>query len=81
MILDWTQEALTGKYIVTGDPSDYNHELEQLDSTGVDGFVAGRHARPPPSADYLARKLTRAQVAQIEASARRTARPTTISAG
>src|SRR5262245_12660823 len=30
MILDWTQEALTGSYRVKGDAADYDHELEQL---------------------------------------------------
>ena len=44
MMLDWTQEALTGKYRVKGDPADYNRELEQLDGAGADGLLAGGHA-------------------------------------
>jgi predicted alpha/beta hydrolase len=66
MILDWTQEALTGRYIVTGDPADYDHELELLKVPVLMVSLQGDTLVPRPSADYLASKLTRAQVAQIE---------------
>jgi predicted alpha/beta hydrolase len=66
MILDWTQEALTGRYRVKGDPADYEHELEQLKVPVLMVSLQGDTLVPRPSADYLARKLTRAQVAQIE---------------
>ncbi len=66
MILDWTHEALTGKYRVTGDPADYDRDLEQLEMPVLMVSLRGDALVPRPSADYLARKLTRAQVVQIE---------------
>jgi predicted alpha/beta hydrolase len=66
LILDWTHEALTGKYCVTGDAADYDRDLEQLDMPVLMVSLRGDALVPRPSADYLARKLTRAQVAQIE---------------
>jgi predicted alpha/beta hydrolase len=69
MILDWTQEALTGRYIVTGDSADYDYELKQLNVPVLMVSLQGDTLIPRPSADYLARKLTRAQVAQIELGA------------
>jgi predicted alpha/beta hydrolase len=66
MILDWTQEALTGKYVVTGDAADYDRDLAQLKVPVLMVSLEGDTLVPRPSADYLARKLTRAQVTQIE---------------
>jgi predicted alpha/beta hydrolase len=66
MMLDWTHEALTGKYLVMGDAADYDRDLEQLDMPVLMVSLRGDALVPRPSADYLARKLTRAQVAQIE---------------
>jgi predicted alpha/beta hydrolase len=66
MILDWTQEALTGRYRVKGDAADYDHDLEQLKAPVLMVSLHGDTLVPRPSADYLAGKLTRAQVAQIE---------------
>lgn len=66
MILDWTHEALTGKYRVTGDATNYDRDLEQLELPVLMVSLRGDALVPRPSADYLARKLTRAQVAQIE---------------
>jgi predicted alpha/beta hydrolase len=66
MILDWTHEALTGRYRVTGDAADYDRDLEQLDMPVLMVSLRGDALVPRHSADYLARKLTRAQVAQIE---------------
>jgi predicted alpha/beta hydrolase len=66
MMLDWTHEALTGEYRVTGDAADYERGLEQLEVPVLMVSLHGDTLVPRPSADYLARKLTRAQVAQIE---------------
>jgi predicted alpha/beta hydrolase len=66
MTLDWTQEALTGRYRVKGDAADYNHDLEQLKVPVLMVSLQGDRLVPRPSADYLASKLTRAQVSQIE---------------
>jgi predicted alpha/beta hydrolase len=66
MILDWTHEALTGKYLVTGDATDYEQRLEQLKLPVLMISLNGDALVPRPSADYLARKLTCAEVAQIE---------------
>jgi predicted alpha/beta hydrolase len=69
MILDWTQEALTGRYRVQGDPADYDHDLQQLKAPVLMVSLHGDRLVPRPSADYLAAKLTRAEVAQIEVRA------------
>jgi predicted alpha/beta hydrolase len=66
IILDWTHEALTGRYRVTGDAADYDHELEQLKVAVLMVSLQGDTLVPRTSADYLARKLTGAQVTQIE---------------
>jgi predicted alpha/beta hydrolase len=66
MILDWTQEALTGRYRVQGDPADYNHDLKQLKARVLMVSLQGDTLVPRPSADYLAGKLTWAEVGQIE---------------
>ena len=66
MILDWTHEALTGRYRVTGDAEDYDRDLGQLKAPVLMISLQGDTLVPRPSADYLARKLTRAQVTQIE---------------
>jgi predicted alpha/beta hydrolase len=68
MMLDWTHEALTGRYRVAGDAADYDGDLEQLDMPVLFVSLRGDALVPRPSADYLARKLTRARVAQIELS-------------
>ena len=69
MILDWTQEALTGRYRVQGDASDYDRELQQLEVPVLMVSLHGDALVPRPSADYLARKLARARVAQVELEA------------
>jgi predicted alpha/beta hydrolase len=69
MILDWTHEALTGKYRVKGDTVDYDHELELLELPVLLVSLEGDRLVPKPSADYLARKLTRARVTQLELQA------------
>jgi predicted alpha/beta hydrolase len=66
MMLDWTHEALTGKYCVRGDAADFDGELAQLDMPVLMVSLQGDALVPRSSAEYLARKLTRAEVAQIE---------------
>ena len=66
MILDWTHEALTGRYLVKGDATDYERVLAQLNLPVLIVSLDGDPLVPKPSADYLARKLSRARVAQIE---------------
>ena len=81
MMLDWTQEALTGKYRVKGDPADYDHELEQLTVPGADGLLEGGCAGSPAQRGLSRQKLTPGPGGPDRAPRRRTARPTTISAG
>jgi predicted alpha/beta hydrolase len=66
MMRDWTGEALTGKYRVKGDPADYDRELEQLTVPVLMVSLNGDTLVPRSSADYLATKLPRADVAQVE---------------
>ena len=66
MIRDWTHEALTGKYRVQGDAVDYDRELDRLTLPVLMVSLQGDALVPRPCADYLARKLTRAAVCQIE---------------
>lgn len=66
MILDWTHEGLTGRYRVKGDATDYDRNLEQLDMPVLMVSLQGDRLVPRTCADYLAKKLTRARVAQIE---------------
>jgi len=66
MILDWTEEALTGKYRVKGDAADYDQELRQLAMPVLMVSLQGDALVPRPSADYLAAKLVGARVTQIE---------------
>jgi predicted alpha/beta hydrolase len=66
MMLDWTHEALTGKYLVRGDAADYDRDLEQLEMPVLMVSLRGDALVPRPSADFLARKLTRAHVTQVE---------------
>jgi predicted alpha/beta hydrolase len=66
MILDWTEEALTGRYRVKGDAADYDQQLRQLTMPVLMVSLEGDALVPRPSADYLAGKLVGARVAQIE---------------
>jgi predicted alpha/beta hydrolase len=66
MILDWTREGLTGRYRVKGDAADYDQALGQLKLPVLMVSLQGDTLVPRPSADYLAGKLTAAQVAQLE---------------
>jgi len=68
LILDWTTEALTGKYSVKGEAVDYERELEQLGLPVLFVSLRGDRLVPKTCADYLAQKLTRARVTQIELS-------------
>jgi len=66
LILDWTCEALSGRYRVTGDSVDYDRELGRLELPVLMVSLRGDRLVPKPSADYLAQKLTHARVTQIE---------------
>jgi predicted alpha/beta hydrolase len=66
MIRDWTHEALTGRYRVTGDSTDYDRALGELAVPVLMVSLHGDALVPRCSADYLAKKLTRAQVSQVE---------------
>ena len=69
MILDWTQEALTGRYGVRGDAADYDQHLELLKAPVLMVSLRGDTLVPRACADHLAKKLMRAQVVQIEVRA------------
>jgi predicted alpha/beta hydrolase len=66
MILDWTHEALTGRYRVIGNAADYDRDLGQLKAPVLMISLQGDTLVPKPSADYLARKLSQARITQIE---------------
>lgn len=66
MILDWTHEALTGRYRLKRDTADYDHALRQLKAPVLMVSLQGDSLVPRSSADFLARKLNAAQVTQIE---------------
>jgi predicted alpha/beta hydrolase len=66
MMNDWTQEALTGHYRVKGDDTNYDQELGRLTLPVLMVSLKGDPLVPKCSADYLAGKLTHAQVSQIE---------------
>jgi predicted alpha/beta hydrolase len=66
IILDWTHEALTGRYRVIGTDADYDRDLGQLKTPVLMISLQRDTLVPRSSADYLARKLSRAQVTQIE---------------
>ena len=69
MILDWTHEALTGHYRVVGDNTDYNAALESLELPVMLLSLSGDPLIPRPCADFLARKLKKARVTQVELQA------------
>ncbi|WNG36314.1 alpha/beta fold hydrolase [Archangium violaceum] len=70
MMLDWTQEALTGRYKVKGDSTDYDRALGQLDLPVLLLSLSGDALVPKPCADFLARKLRQARVTQVELQAK-----------
>jgi predicted alpha/beta hydrolase len=69
IIHDWTHEALTGTYRVIGDATDYDAALSRLTLPVLFVSLRGDALVPKCSADFLARKLPRAQVTQVELQA------------
>ena len=66
MMLDWTHEALTGTYKVIGDPTNYDDELSRLSLPVLIISLSGDPLVPKTSATFLAGKLKRARVTQVE---------------
>lgn len=69
MMLDWTNEALTGKYSVTGDGTDYDEALSRLSLPVLMISLSGDPLVPKTSAAFLAGKLKQARVTQVELQA------------
>lgn len=69
MILDWTHEALTGKYSVIGDPTSYDDALSRLSLPVLLISLSGDPLVPRTSATFLAGKLKQARITQIELKA------------
>lgn len=69
MILDWTHEALTGRYKVTGDTVDYDAALARLQAPVLILSLSGDPLVPKTCADFLAGKLPQARVTQVELQA------------
>lgn len=69
MILDWTHEALTGRYSVIGDPTNYDDALSRLSLPVLMISLSGDPLVPKTSATFLAGKLKQARVTQIELQA------------
>lgn len=70
MIQDWTNEALTGRYRVIGDATDYNQAFEKLNLPVLLLSLSGDALVPRRCADFLAKKLKNARVTQIELHAK-----------
>lgn len=70
MILDWTHEALTGRYRIIGDSADYNKTIETLRVPALLLSLSGDALVPRTCADCLAQKLKQARVTQIELQAK-----------
>jgi len=70
LMQDWTSEALTGRYHVIGDATDYNRAFETIDLPVLLLSLSGDTLVPRPCADFLANKLQGARVTQIELQAR-----------
>jgi predicted alpha/beta hydrolase len=66
MILDWSHEALTGRYRLKRDATDYDQALGQLEAPVLMVSLQGDTLVPRSSADFLAGKLAAAQVTQLE---------------
>ena len=70
LMLDWSHEGLTGRYLVLGDPTDYNATIAGLCKPVLIVSLSGDPLVPRSSADALAAKLTQAKVTQVELQAR-----------
>jgi predicted alpha/beta hydrolase len=69
IIRDWSHEALTGRYRVDGDPTDYDAALNRLTRPVLLLSLSGDPLVPRTCADALARKLKQAHVTQVELQA------------
>jgi len=69
VMLDWTHEALTGKYRVLGADTDYERALAAVRFPVLFVSLQGDALVPKSSAEYLARKLTAAPVSCVELDA------------
>ena len=70
LIADWTYEALTGKYRLTGDATDYDAALATIELPVILISLAGDPLVPNSCANFLARKLLAARLTQVELQAR-----------
>lgn len=70
LMKDWACEALTGRYAVIGDATDYNRAFEKIDVPVLLLSLSGDALVPRPCADFLANKLQGARVTQVELQAR-----------
>lgn len=66
IMLDWTEEGLTGRYRVINDPLDYNAVIEAVDLPVLFVSMIGDKFVPRSCVDVLAKKLKCAQVTQVE---------------
>jgi predicted alpha/beta hydrolase len=66
LILDWTNEALTGRYRIIGDTTDYNAALGELKLPVMLLSLSGDSLVPLGCANFLAHKLKKATVKQVE---------------
>lgn len=69
MIADWAHEALTGRYKVRADATDYDDSLASLDLPVILISLSGDRLLPRSSADFLAAKMPKARLTQIELQA------------
>lgn len=69
LIKDWTFEGLNGKYQLCDEYYDYNQSLRQLDLPILMISLSGDQLVPKSSADFLAKKLERATITQVELQA------------
>jgi len=70
MIADWTHEALTGKYRLTGDATDFDAALATIAVPVIFVSLSGDPLVPSSCASFLARKLAAARLTQVELQAR-----------
>jgi predicted alpha/beta hydrolase len=70
IMLDWSQEGLTGHYRVPGDPTDYNAAVAGFSKPVLIVSLSGDPLVPRSSADALAVKLAQSKVTQVELQTR-----------
>lgn len=70
LMLDWSNEGLTGRYQVIGDTTDYNKSLADFNKPVLLLSLGGDLLVPQTSAHALARKVKQAVVTHIELKAK-----------